>query len=241
MRPPHCAGEILRGGLLAGLDVLASMRPPHCAGEIGALAQSYRASPSCFNEAPALRGGNRRFGLGTAAMAGRFNEAPALRGGNHQVRRERPYRPTASMRPPHCAGEIVVKVASLGKQLIASMRPPHCAGEIEAHEVAGNGRRGGFNEAPALRGGNRGRARRASAFLLGFNEAPALRGGNLWRRSARSHPGRRFNEAPALRGGNPAARGEADGGGARASMRPPHCAGEIVQHAADSAIGALLQ
>ena len=37
----------------------------------------------------------------------------------------------ASMRPPHCAGEIVGE-AHLGSRPIdlASMRPPHCAGEI---------------------------------------------------------------------------------------------------------------
>ena len=42
----------------------------------------------------------------------------------------------ASMRPPHCAGEIVSKLAKQYRDRLASMRPPHCAGEIIAYQAA---------------------------------------------------------------------------------------------------------
>ena len=108
------------------------------------------------------------------------------------------------------------------------MRPPHCAGEI------GTGCRGwtaaasGFNEAPALRGGNPRRRATCAQPHRRFNEAPALRGGNLAAR--RRGQGRRvlcFNEAPALRGGNPRKADAEFSLKTLASMRPPHCAGEI--------------
>ena len=58
------------------------MRPPHCAGEIDCNLSAIWPINPCFNEAPALRGGNRR--------------NIAIHGFTIQ----------ASMRPPHCAGEI---------------------------------------------------------------------------------------------------------------------------------------
>ena len=43
------------------------------------------------------------------------------------------------MRPPHCAGEIAVKIADRNVKSLASMRPPHCAGEILRNgSVGGN-------------------------------------------------------------------------------------------------------
>ena len=60
----------------------------------------------------------------------RFNEAPALRGGNPTPEALMPANIEASMRPPHCAGEIWLVVQSRYRYNLASMRPPHCAGEI---------------------------------------------------------------------------------------------------------------
>ena len=133
MRPPHCAGEIVRVRLDAqrGAD-LASMRPPHCAGEIAAARRGARTTSARFNEAPALRGGNRRRPRGAPPSGQSFNEAPALRGGNHPLQRQR-----------------------LAPRLRASMRPPHCAGEIVLNQLSRSRYVLGFNEAPALRGGNR--------------------------------------------------------------------------------------
>ena len=61
----------------------ASMRPPHCAGEIALRVHESAQCLHSFNEAPALRGGNRVGGC-LGAVNGQC----------------------ASMRPPHCAGEI---------------------------------------------------------------------------------------------------------------------------------------
>ena len=66
------------------------MRPPHCAGEIDLNETTELFPEPGFNEAPALRGGNRR-GHAGAGAAGH-----------------------ASMRPPHCAGEICDAAASPG-------------------------------------------------------------------------------------------------------------------------------
>ena len=60
-----------------------------------------------------------------------FNEAPALRGGNRRLAREGQKLKAASMRPPHCAGEINTACFRMATFMLASMRPPHCAGEIE--------------------------------------------------------------------------------------------------------------
>ena len=89
----------------------------------------------CFNEAPALRGGNLNHGLCPSGFYLSFNEAPALRGGNQggAVRQVAAIR--ASMRPPHCAGEITVRDDGELYVVAASMRPPHCAGEIETGET----------------------------------------------------------------------------------------------------------
>ena len=130
MRPPHCAGEIVAAGSHRTHGDVASMRPPHCAGEIGWSGTGGTGLISCFNEAPALRGGNPATRSTACATRRRFNEAPALRGGNPQGPHRRPARGNASMRPPHCAGEIAA--AGLGF-CVVSFR---------------------FNEAPALRGGN---------------------------------------------------------------------------------------
>ena len=158
MRPPHCAGEILRGSPetarpCAGFNEApalrggnrheafdsaiaswaASMRPPHCAGEITPTASSRPSSSTGFNEAPALRGGNRQSRQGGCQCpSGCFNEAPALRGGNRRDgRRHAGLRDEASMRPPHCAGEIPHAQEPANRRIDhASMRPPHCAGEI---------------------------------------------------------------------------------------------------------------
>ena len=132
MRPPHCAGEIREELMVfVAARVEPSMRPPHCAGEIRTSWPARRACPSPFNEAPALRGGNRQRRAVARRRRRPFNEAPALRGGNRlrvHVRRRVSHMP--SMRPPHCAGEITWQ------------RRPRATGT------------GSFNEAPALRGGN---------------------------------------------------------------------------------------
>ena len=137
------------------------------------------------------------------ARAACFNEAPALRGGNQ--RDLIPRRPWAA----------------------ASMRPPHCAGEIGGACGAGGRRPRRFNEAPALRGGNPPRTRWPISSPRGFNEAPALRGGNRAAAGGGANRRARFNEAPALRGGNRHIRFLPAQQCPLASMRPPHCAGEI--------------
>ena len=58
------------------------------------------------------------------------------------------------------------------------MRPPHCAGEIISMKLPDISTVSSFNEAPALRGGNRGRGQPVTFRQASFNEAPALRGGN---------------------------------------------------------------
>ena len=96
----------------------------------------------CFNEAPALRGGNPLRRSPSRLVGFRFNEAPALRGGNPAALRRRCRRESASMRPPHCAGEICRFPFQQMLSTHASMRPPHCAGEITANDsvlIPGNG------------------------------------------------------------------------------------------------------
>ena len=58
-----------------------------------------------------------------------FNEAPALRGGERLQGAEHGADAVASMRPPHYAGEnkLVADRWRIGE--LASMRPPHYAGE----------------------------------------------------------------------------------------------------------------
>ena len=58
------------------------------------------------------------------------------------------------------------------------MRPPQYAGEIRPRTCSTFPISGGFNEAPAIRGGNRISASRTVALKCCFNEAPAIRGGN---------------------------------------------------------------
>ena len=43
-----------------------------------------------------------------------------------------------SMRPPHCAGEIIERAAQWGDVVLPSMRPPHCAGEIGKRHASTN-------------------------------------------------------------------------------------------------------
>ena len=67
-----------------------------------------------------------------------FNEAPALRGGNHAEIVEGVFsEDDPSMRPPHCAGEILFDHSPTRHGPAPSMRPPHCAGEIIAEFAAG--------------------------------------------------------------------------------------------------------
>ena len=90
-----------------------------------------------FNEAPALRGGNPLREQARLQQEIRFNEAPALRGGNLGGQEVLAVDTEASMRPPHCAGEIELYVVLLRDKVIASMRPPHCAGEITSTRRVG--------------------------------------------------------------------------------------------------------
>ena len=131
-----------------------------------------------------------------------FNEAPALRGGNLRECRLRRHRSLRFNEAPALRGG---NPSATAKTLPAGTR---------------------FNEAPALRGGNRHHRRRAGHRKRGFNEAPALRGGNPPRSRTTCRSRSRFNEAPALRGGN-LGRGQPGRRDRDASMRPPHCAGEI--------------
>ena len=57
------------------------------------------------------------------------------------------------------------------------MRPPQFAGESRGGAPAGQAHRGGFNEAPAVRGGKFVPLHKFGREYEGFNEAPAVRGG----------------------------------------------------------------
>ena len=155
------------------------MRPPHCAGEIPAIRCWLSLTGCCFNEAPALRGGNPEIGelqpvVDHASMrpphcAGEILDGAAGRVDEDAASMRPPHCAgeiwvgsdvrfvfvVASMRPPHCAGEIGDGAGGAGVDGIASMRPPHCAGEIASRPSTRSTAWWSFNEAPALRGGNR--------------------------------------------------------------------------------------
>ena len=58
MRAPQNAGEIKTCSPPWRLPLGASMRPPQNAGEIAGAASGSKRTSTCFNEAPAKRGGN---------------------------------------------------------------------------------------------------------------------------------------------------------------------------------------
>ena len=96
------------------------------------------------------------------------------------------------------------------------MRPPHCAGEITARGGRKVDRASGFNEAPALRGGNP-RIELPHRLLPLASMRPPHCAGEIGGVAEFRVP-----------------RGQA-------SMRPPHCAGEIVAKLRDDVDGHELQ
>ena len=180
------------------------MRPPHYAGENIAVAT--RVS-SCFNEAPALRGGKPGRRGAAGAKRYRFNEAPALRGGKRGHACEVPRLCPASMRPPHYAGENVAGSVITVVSRDASMRPPHYAGE-NAPRQDGVGRVGVASmRPPHYAGENRKSQIVRTCDIVASMRPPHYAGENAHRDPAPGLGSRCFNEAPALRGGKPAAVG----------------------------------
>ena len=107
------------------------MRPPQNAGEDTPCRRAACALRSCFNEAPAERGGRLETPSVEGASLGSFNEAPAERGG-------RPVCDQATMdgmtmcfneAPAERGGRLDGHGLWVGLPALASMRPPQNAGE----------------------------------------------------------------------------------------------------------------
>ena len=103
--PALCGGRPARCLSACQSHRSASMRPPHCAGEDGPPPPDGAVRACSFNEAPALCGGRPLRAEEARRPMIRFNEAPALCGGRRDASSRQRGRTTASMRPPHCAGE----------------------------------------------------------------------------------------------------------------------------------------